>query len=134
MDAHAGQKTAGGKPYILHPVMLALDNELTTDLEKIVALLHDVMEDAPGYISWEEILDIFGHEVLVALECITHPKNEPRVEYWDRCKSNPIAFAVKKADVRHNSRPDRIVEFDNIHDRERLRKKYIEAKKALGME
>ena len=41
--AHAGQKDKGGHPYILHPlrVMLALQKED----ERIVAVLHDVVED-----------------------------------------------------------------------------------------
>ena len=41
--AHTGQVDKGGAPYILHPirVMLACEGEK----EKIVALLHDTLED-----------------------------------------------------------------------------------------
>ena len=41
--AHTGQVDKGGAPYILHPirVMLACEEEK----EKIVALLHDTLED-----------------------------------------------------------------------------------------
>ena len=43
VEAHAGQVDKGGSPYILHPlrVMLSLDREE----ERIVGVLHDVMED-----------------------------------------------------------------------------------------
>lgn len=47
--AHAGQVDKGGAPYIMHPirVMLAMD----TEEARIVAVLHDVLEDCPDY-AW----------------------------------------------------------------------------------
>lgn len=44
VNAHRGQRDKGGQPYILHPlrVMLAAQN----DDERIVAVLHDVVEDS----------------------------------------------------------------------------------------
>ena len=42
-EAHAGVKDKGGKAYILHPISVMMRCE--TDEEKIVAILHDVVED-----------------------------------------------------------------------------------------
>ncbi|MDF2572046.1 MAG: hypothetical protein K0R55_3650 [Sporomusa sp.] len=41
--AHAGQVDKAGKPYLLHPIAVA--DMLKAEEEKIVALLHDVVED-----------------------------------------------------------------------------------------
>lgn len=43
VQAHYGQKDRYGKPYILHP--LRVMQKVTTDREKIVAILHDLIED-----------------------------------------------------------------------------------------
>jgi (p)ppGpp synthase/HD superfamily hydrolase len=43
VKAHAGAKDRGGKAYILHPISVMMQCE--TDEEKIVAILHDVVED-----------------------------------------------------------------------------------------
>ena len=52
VEAHTGQVDKGGNPYILHPlrVMLSLDREE----ERIVGILHDVVEDcAPENYKWD---------------------------------------------------------------------------------
>ena len=49
--AHIGQLDKGGSPYILHPVRVALHCQ--TEDEKIVALLHDVVEDTS--ITFEDL-------------------------------------------------------------------------------
>ena len=43
VEAHAGGKDRGGKAYILHPLSVMMRVE--TEEEKIVAVLHDVIED-----------------------------------------------------------------------------------------
>lgn len=45
--AHRGQQDKGGAPYILHPLRLMLQCDRDTD--RIVAVLHDVVEDNPEY-------------------------------------------------------------------------------------
>lgn len=46
-EAHRDQTDKAGAPYLLHPlrVMMSLD----TDEERIVGVLHDVVEDGPGW-------------------------------------------------------------------------------------
>lgn len=46
-EAHAGITDKGGAPYILHPLRMMMD--LTSAEERIVAVLHDVCEDCPGW-------------------------------------------------------------------------------------
>jgi len=104
--AHEGQKDKAGAPYILHPlrVMLAVDGETA----KIVAVLHDVIEDTP--VTIDDLRKAgFGEEVVSAVLCVTHQKDETYAGYVVRCKKNEIARQVKIADLADNCRPDRII-------------------------
>src|SRR3954468_1175894 len=46
-EGHAGVKDKGGAPYILHPLRMML--ALSSPDDRIVAVLHDVCEDCPGW-------------------------------------------------------------------------------------
>ncbi len=121
LRAHEGQKDKDGQPYILHPlrVMSAVEDEPA----KIVAVLHDVIEDTS--VTFEDLRrEGFDEVVLAALECLTHRKDEPYAEYVIRCKGHEIARRVKLADLKDNSRPSRaILRLDRIEpDIERVRK------------
>ena len=102
--AHQGQVDKGGIPYIFHPYHLAeqMEDEYTT----CVALLHDVVEDTD--VTLEELAAIFPKEVVEAVALMTHREGEPYLEYVARIKDNPIAKAVKLADLRHNSDESRL--------------------------
>ena len=98
--AHKDQVDKSGLPYAFHPFHLAeqMEDELTT----VAALLHDVVEDTPY--TMDDLREIgFPEEVLAALKLLTHDDDTPYLEYVARLKSNPIARAVKLADLRHNS-------------------------------
>jgi hypothetical protein len=104
--AHAGQTEKGGAAYITHPlrVMAAVDAEE----EKIVAVLHDVVEDTA--VTIEDLRrEGFDDRILASVDCVTHHKSEPYADYVARCKSNPVARRVKLADLWDNSRPDRCI-------------------------
>ena len=76
VEAHKGQVDKGGSPYILHPfrVMMSVDLEL----EKIVAVLHDVVEDSNW--TFEALLaEGFSIEVIEALKSVT--KNSDNEDY-----------------------------------------------------
>jgi (p)ppGpp synthase/HD superfamily hydrolase len=127
--AHEGQLDKHGQPYILHPlrVMSAVDG----DEARIVAILHDVIEDTsvtPDDLRQEG----FGEAILEALDRLTHRKDDPYAEYVIRCKGHDIARRVKLADLEDNSRPSRaILRPDRIEpDIERVRK-YLLAFKFL---
>lgn len=102
--AHHGQVDKGGMPYIFHPYHLA--EQMTDEYTVCVALLHDVVEDTD--ITLEELQSIFPKEVTDAVALMTHKKGEPYLEYVARIRNNPIAKAVKLADIRHNSDSTRL--------------------------
>jgi (p)ppGpp synthase/HD superfamily hydrolase len=98
--AHKDQVDKSGLPYVFHPFHLAeqMEDELTT----ATALLHDVVEDTAYTVN--DLRDMgFPDEVLAALTLLTHRRNTPYLDYVARIKENPIAKAVKLADLRHNS-------------------------------
>ena len=65
-EAHAGITDKGGAPYILHPLRMMMD--LTSAEERIVAVLHDVCEDCPGW-TFERLRgEGFSEEILAALD------------------------------------------------------------------
>ena len=97
--AHEGQKRWGGEPYIIHPRAVA---EACPYVEqKIVAWLHDVVEDT----SWTlEDLRIYNFtpKIIDAVDAMTQRVNESYANYILRVKENPIARVVKIKDITHN--------------------------------
>ena len=117
--AHKGQKDKGGHDYINHPIAVA--KMVNTDVDKIVALLHDVLEDTDVKevaIRWH-----FGNEVADAVLALTRRENEDYFDFIQRAKNNPIAKRVKIADITHNMDFSRLNEITN-EDRARLKKYY----------
>lgn len=121
-EAHKDQKDKSGLPYVFHPFHLAeqMEDEETT----VVALLHDVIEDTEYTI--EDLQKAgFSQNVISAIALMTHDPQVPYMEYVRAIKSNPIARAVKLADLRHNSDMTRL---DIITQRDEERaKKYLDA-------
>lgn len=121
-EAHKDQKDKSGLPYVFHPFHLAeqMEDEDTT----IVALLHDVIEDTEYTI--EDLQKAgFTQNVISAIALMTHDPQMPYMEYVRAIKSNPIARAVKLADLRHNSDMTRL---DIITQRDEERaQKYLDA-------
>jgi hypothetical protein len=104
--AHAAQLNKAGQPYVLHPLRVMLS--LNTEEERIVGVLHDVVEDTAT--TMEDLRQAgFSIRVLTALALVTHQKGVPYAEYIARCADNPIAKAVKLADLRDNAGLDRIL-------------------------
>ena len=105
-DAHMGQFDKSGVPYILHPIHLA--EQMETEEECIVALLHDTVEDTD--VTFEQLEKEFSKTVIDALKLLTHEKTVEYMEYVKKIKDNPIARSVKLADLHHNSDVTRLVE------------------------
>ena len=97
-EKHDGQLDRAGKPYIEHPKAVA--KMLKGEDEKIVALLHDTVEDTDATI--EEIRSKFGEKIACAVECLTREKETPYMEYIRGVKGNELARRVKLADLTHN--------------------------------
>ena len=125
-EAHSGQLDKSGLPYVLHPLHLAeqMGDEITT----VVALLHDVVEDTPY--TLEDLQNMgYPEAVVEALALLTHDPAVPYMEYVARIGQNPVARAVKLADLRHNSD---ITRLDCVTHRDLDRvKKYRQAMQLL---
>ena len=122
-EAHKDQVDKTGIPYVFHPIHLAeqMDDEVTT----VVALLHDVAEDTD--ITLEDMAKMgFGDEVIAALALLTHDPAVPYMDYVAKIKENPVATAVKKADLCHNSDTTRLdcVDEKALARKEKYRKAY----------
>ena len=104
--AHAGQTDKAGYPYIHHPLHLA--EQMTEEYAVCAALLHDVMEDTD--VSEQELAQVMPAEVMEALRLLTHDESVPYMDYVRAISHNPIARAVKLADLAHNSDLSRLDE------------------------
>ena len=102
--AHAGQTDKAGAPYLNHP--LAVAAQLSEPEEIVTALLHDVLEDT--FVTPDTIENLFGAEILAAVQAVTRREGESYMAFVARAKQNPIARAVKLADLRHNMDLSRI--------------------------
>ncbi|KAF0866370.1 GTP pyrophosphokinase [Pseudomonas sp. LD120] len=104
-QAHAGQVDKGGAPYILHPLRVML--RLSQPQERVVAVLHDVLEDSPVTLA-ELRAEGFSDELLDALVALTKAEGEDYPAFIQRAAQNPLARAVKLADLAENSDLSRI--------------------------
>ena len=99
-QAHKDQLDKGGMPYVFHPFHLA--EQMTDEDTTVLALLHDVVEDTPY--TLDDLARMgFSPRVLEALALMTHDPAIPYMDYVAKIKANPLARAVKLADLRHNS-------------------------------
>ena len=103
--AHKDQFDKSGIPYVYHPYEVA--SGFDTEDEVCVALLHDVVEDTD--MTFDDLArEGFGENVIGALKLLTHSDDTPYFEYVKAVKQNPLAKAVKLADLRHNSTRSRM--------------------------
>ena len=125
VEAHRGQSDKCKEPYILHP--LAVMTAMDTHEEKIVAVLHDVVEDTDLTLV-KLVIDMGGvsSKIINAIDAITKRDNETYFEYIHRVKENPLATKVKLADLKHNSLLERQFEKSG-----RLIERYLKAYKIL---
>ena len=118
--AHRGQRDKAGAPYILHPLRVMMQVE---DLEaKIVAVLHDVMEDGPVD-EKAAVRALLPVHLLDALLGVTKRPEEEGAENYqlfvERASLNPLSRRVKIADLEDNLDVKRLRQLED-KDRERL--------------
>jgi len=133
VKAHEGQVDKGGAPYILHPLRVMLS--VNTEDERIVAVLHDVIEDCSdrGF-TFEYLSDQGFSEIVVdAIKSVTKTYEEELnikskqgqeridayLKFVERAKNNSIGRVVKKADITDNMDTSRLGEL-NHKDIDRL--------------
>ena len=128
-SAHKDQKDKAGRPYFMHPLMVA--SQMNSEYEICTALLHDVVEDTD--ITIEELEREFPKEITDALRLLTHDKNTDYLDYVREIKKNPIARKVKLADLNHNLDITRIQDNPKLLEGfMRRREKYEKAKEILS--
>ena len=112
----------GGLPYVIH--LLKVYSRVSEYIEKVCALLHDVIEDTP--VSYDDLKKIgYPNEVIEILEILTKLKGEDYRKYIDRIieSKNIHAMNIKLADLEHNMDLRRIVN-PKANDYERISKRY----------
>ena len=99
-QAHQGQFDKSGKDYIGHPLRVMEMGQ--TENEKIVGVLHDVIEDTDW--TFEKLAEEgFSQEIIDALRCVTKlSENENYDDFIKRDKKNSVATAVKSNDLTDN--------------------------------
>lgn len=126
-QAHQGQLDKAGRDYIGHPLRV-MEMGKTED-ERIVGVLHDVVEDTDW--SFEKLAaEGFSQDIIAALRCVTKlHENESYDEFIERIRKNPLATAVKINDLSDNMDIRRLPYLSD-KDVKRL-KKYLKAYKKL---
>ena len=125
-EAHKNQVDKSGLPYVFHPFHLA--EQMKTEQTTIVALLHDVVEDSKYTIDDLKNMG-FSKEVTDAIALMTHADDVDYMDYVRAIAKNPIAKAVKLADLEHNSDLTRL---DSVDEKSLTRvQKYKKAKEIL---
>lgn len=127
-EAHRGQVDKAGEEYIGHPLRV-MEAGRTVE-EKIVGVLHDVVEDSAEW-SFERLeQEGFAPEIIEALRCVTKlSADEPYDRFIERVKKNALAVAVKLNDLSDNMDIRRLPYLSD-KDVKRL-KKYLKAYKQL---
>lgn len=126
IDAHKGQTDKAGAPYIFHPIRVS--NRCSTDDERIVALLHDTIEDTEVTAEYL-LMEGFPRNIVDAILSVTRNEDENYEDFIKRSRLNPIGRQVKLHDLEDNMDITRLNELTE-KDIYRLNK-YIKAYKYL---
>lgn len=98
-EAHKNQQDRYGAPYLRHVMRVAERGR--NDDERIVGLLHDVVEDTDR--TFDDLRkEGFPEYMIQALDCLTKREGEPYDKFVERTKGNKLAIAVKLNDLEDN--------------------------------
>jgi (p)ppGpp synthase/HD superfamily hydrolase len=128
VKAHKNQTDKYGNPYILHPLRVMSMGR--TDEERIVGVLHDVVEDTEW--TFDQLRkEGFSERIIAALDCVTkRGDGEDYDAFVARTRKNPLAVRVKLNDLTDNMDIRRMKEVKE-KDVKRLNK-YLRAYKLLA--
>lgn len=99
VKSHRGQTDKYDQPYILH--VLGVAGRCRSIEEKLVAFLHDVVEDTDT--TFDDLRKCgFSERIIEAVDCLTRRRNETYDAFVQRIAPNPLARAVKLADLEDN--------------------------------
>lgn len=98
-DKQKNEIDKGGMPYVFHPFHLA--EQMESEDEVVVALLHDIIEDTD--VTIKELTKMgFTKQETDAISIMTHNKNDSYEKYIKKISTNKLATKVKIADLKHN--------------------------------
>jgi len=107
IDAHRNQQDRYGAPYILHVMRVMMRGK--NEAEKMVGLLHDVVEDTP--LTFDDLRrEGFDDSIIEAVRCLTRPEGESYEDFIRRIKTNSLAIRVKLNDLEDNMDMRRVPE------------------------
>ena len=121
-EKHDGQTDKSGMPYIGHVVRVA--ERCQSPTAKIVALLHDIIEDTDvtaDYLREKGIPD----DIVACVLIMTRRDGESYEDYIRRVAANPVCREVKISDLEDNMDIRRLTDLTD-YDFQRLRK-YLKA-------
>lgn len=122
INAHGKQLDSNGQPYIGHCFRVMSAGQ--TLEEKIVGVLHDVLEDTELTVA-NLIIEGFSEEVVDAVHTLTKLENEDYNHYLKRVKRNDLAVRVKLNDLTDNMDLRRL---ETLTDEDVIRmRKYLDA-------
>ena len=99
LEKHHGQTDKSGAPYILHPLRVMAG--MQHDDERIVAVLHDVVEDSD--VMLDDLRKMgYSEEIVEAIDHLTRREDETYEEFIQRIKPNALAVRVKLGDLLDN--------------------------------
>lgn len=123
-DVHKNQHDKSGLPYVFHPFHLA--EQMETEYEVCVALLHDVIEDSNHTLN-ELSRAGFPDAVVRAVRALTRDPHTHYLDYVASVRRDPIARRVKLADLKHNSDPARLETLTEQDERRLLKYRMAQA-------
>lgn len=100
-EAHKYQKRWGGAPYIMHPAAVALSFKDDEFDYKIVAWLHDVIEDT-DYTHTNLMQNGISEYLVGAVLAMTKKEGQNYYDFIMQISENELASRVKLADIKHN--------------------------------
>ena len=129
-EKHINQSRWNGDPYILHPLRVMF--KMNTEEEKIVAVLHDIIEDTD--VTEQDLIEAgFDKVVVNAIVSITNEEDESYEDYIMRCRENYIGRKVKREDIQDNLNVPEMLQMKRVDDKHKDRiNKYLWAIEILS--
>lgn len=99
VKVHGDQHDLYGQPYLCHPLRVA--KKMNSEEEKIIAILHDVIEDS-NMTTKDLIHAGFSKTIVQAVDDLSRRSSESYEQYIERLSGNHTAIVVKLADLEDN--------------------------------
>ena len=117
VEAHTGQVDKGGNPYILHPLRVMLS--LNSEEERIVGVLHDVVEDcAPKDYMWDR--ENFSHFHQLSKE------QRPAKNTWEHLIAEGLKARLFEALQSVSKTPEEEKQFKEMDDPDEKMEHYLQ--------